>query len=96
MKSLSNLLSCWLCTAVFMVSRAVQRGEKTGWVREKQKRLDAWESLHVIFIPRTLNPKASCQLIVCHASDFTMMHDSGWDKNELVIKTYIDIHYRRD
>jgi len=56
-------------------------------VRGKIERVDVWESLHIIFIPRTLNPKASCLLIACCVSDFTMIHKYKWDKKELVMRS---------
>jgi len=84
MKSLSNLLSRCLGTAVLRVSRAVQRGEEIGWMCGRgTERVDVWESLHIIFIPRTLHPKASCLFIACHVSDCTMIHECKWDKKRI-------------
>ena len=51
------------------------------------ERVDVWESLHIIFIPRTLNSKATCLLIACRVSDFTMIHEYKRDKKELVMRS---------
>lgn len=51
------------------------------------ERVDVWESLRIIFVPRTLNPKARCLLIACRVSDFTMIHEYNRDKKELVMRS---------
>ena len=51
------------------------------------ERVDVWESLRIIFVPRTLNPKASSLLIACRVSDFTMIHEYNRDKKELVMRS---------
>jgi hypothetical protein len=71
MKSLSNLLSYCICTAAFMDSRAVQRGRGRDRGNGETDRGDLWESLHIIFIRRTLNPSKAI-LPAYHVScDFT-------------------------
>lgn len=60
------------------------------------ERVSVLQSLDIIYVPRTLNPKASCRLIMRHASDVTVIHEYRRDKKELVIRSSIDIYYRWD